>query len=114
MNVLVCGSRKRGSCTHVHNTLNYLAQWFPLDTAIVQGGAKCVDYFAKTWAIKNGYCNIQVDANWNYFNSTAGPIRNGWMLKHLKIDLVVAFDGDNGTKDMIRKAKAEGVAIYEG
>lgn len=111
--ILVCGSHKRGDKEHVFRVLDSIVQYLDTDFAIVHGGANFIDNFADQWAKQNGYCSICVNANWNFFENKAGPVRNGWMLKFINIDLVVAFDGDNGTKDMIKKAKASGVTVYE-
>jgi hypothetical protein len=113
MNILVCGSHTRGSKQHVFDSLDNLSQWFPVSTCIVHGGAKFIDTFAGQWAEHNGYCSIRVNANWNFYGNNAGPIRNGWMLEFIKIDLVIAFDGDSGTKSMIKLAKSQGVTVHE-
>lgn len=110
--ILVCGSRKRGTEQYVARTLDRLSQWFADDFAIVQGGAKFVDFWAKNWAYNNGHACITVNANWDFYDNQAGPIRNGWMLKFIKVDLVIAFDGDNGTKDMIRRAKKANIPVH--
>lgn len=42
-----------------------------------------------------------------------GPLRNQRMLEEGKPDLVVAFPGGGGTKDMVRRAAKAGVPIHE-
>ena len=43
----------------------------------------------------------------------AGPLRNQRMLDEGKPDLVVAFPGGGGTKDMVRRAVKAGVSVHE-
>ena len=43
----------------------------------------------------------------------AGPLRNQRMLDEGKPDLVVAFPGGGGTKDMVRRSVKAGVPIHE-
>jgi hypothetical protein len=43
----------------------------------------------------------------------SGPLRNQRMLDEGKPDLVVAFPGGGGTKDMVRRAVQAGVIIHE-
>lgn len=47
------------------------------------------------------------------YNAAAGPIRNAKMLTEGKPDLIVAFPGGSGTKDMVDRAKAAGVEVME-
>jgi hypothetical protein len=44
---------------------------------------------------------------------TAGPLRNQRMLDEGKPDLVVAFPGGGGTKDIVRRAVKAGLALHE-
>jgi hypothetical protein len=46
-------------------------------------------------------------------NSQAGPLRNQRMLDEGKPDLVVAFPGGGGTKDLVRRAVKAGVSVHE-
>jgi len=50
---------------------------------------------------------------WDELGKKAGPLRNQRMLDEGKPDLVVAFPGGGGTKDMVRRAVSAGVAIHE-
>ena len=48
---------------------------------------------------------------WDELGKKAGPLRNQRMLDDGKPDMVVAFPGGGGTKDMVRRAAKAGVAI---
>lgn len=71
------------------------------------------DHLAGKIADRHGIPHFRCDANWNYYKKAAGPIRNSWMLKFMKISEVLAFHNDikssKGTADTIRKAKKLGI-----
>lgn len=71
-----------------------------------------VDAIAWQWAMKKGVPCAVIFPAWDTFFLTAGPIRNGWMLLYGP-ELVVAFPGGKGTKDMKRQAEAAGVVVLE-
>lgn len=48
-------------------------------------------------------------ADWDRYGKAAGGIRNSQMLIEGKPDLVVAFPGGNGTRDMVLKARKAGI-----
>jgi hypothetical protein len=50
---------------------------------------------------------------WDELGKKAGPLRNQRMLDEGKPDLVVAFPGGGGTKDMVRRAVKAGVSVHE-
>ena len=82
-------------------------------TAIVHGDAKGADKLAGQWAAERGIPEIVVPANWTYHKRSAGPIRNCWMLKFVKVDVVLAFPGGRGTANMMTQAKKAGIPVKE-
>lgn len=113
--ILVCGGRDitNQQRQHVNNTLDKCVEWFDDDFVIVQGDATGTDWAAKNWAIKSGAINVSMNACWDCYGNNAGNIRNGWMLRIMKPDLVIAFEGGSGTADMKKQAKEAGVPVYE-
>lgn len=108
MILLVCGGRKFFNQSFIDQKLN---EFNP--ECIIQGGAPGADAAARFWAKRQGKPCITIDANWDYYGKPAGPIRNGWMLKYIKIDKVLAFPGGDGTDNMIKQAKAAGIPVEE-
>lgn len=108
MRVLVCGGREYGDLPQVHKVLDRIKP-----SVIIHGGARGADQCASLYALAKGIPFIMVPAQWTVnFGNSAGPIRNGWMIKHCSpIDLVVAFPGGKGTKNMISQAKRAGIEI---
>lgn len=83
------------------------------DVKIVNGGADGADSLATDWAVINWCPFIEYPANWNKYGKSAGPRRNKQMLDNERIDLVIAFPGGNGTKDMVTQAKDRNLEVIE-
>lgn len=106
--VLVCGGRDFLNYPLVEETLEALAP-----DIIIHGNARGADSLADWYAESH---NIPVDvypADWGRYGRGAGPIRNKQMLEEGKPDLVVAFPGGAGTRNMIQQAKASNVEVIE-
>lgn len=80
---------------------------------IIQGEAKGADAYAKEWALVMGVHVLCFPAQWARDGRGAGPKRNQEMLERGKPDLVVAFPGRAGTRDMVKKAEAAGVPVLK-
>jgi hypothetical protein len=112
MRLLVCGGRNYDDPAFVLRTLDKLHAEQPI-TAIMHGGASGADEFAVDWAMtKSAIVRCVCYANWAEHGKAAGPMRNAKMLDW-KPDLVVAFPGNRGTADMVRRAKAAGIPVRE-
>ncbi len=108
MRVAVTGDRHYTDKDHVFEVLDRLSPSF-----LVSGGATGVDEFAYEWAKANlpETCRPVVKAEWKKFGLAAGPIRNQKMLDTYCLDFVIAFPGNRGTADMVRRAKQKRVAV---
>lgn len=102
--------------------------WLPSDITIISGKASGADQVALDWATVNWLNTIEFVADWNDFsppcktkytatgkpyNALAGFKRNQEMIDKGKPDLVVAFPGNTGTKDMIHRAKKANIEVME-
>ena len=85
-------------------------------TVVIHGNARGADRIADDWACRRG---VPTEAyglpqgEWDGLGKKTGPLRNQRMLDEGKPDLVVAFPGGGGTKDMVRRAVKAGVAVHE-
>ena len=107
MKAIVCGGRDTTERAFIEKTLDSLGVSF-----VIQGGAPGVDWIARKWAEEKSIPCATVKAPWERLAASAGPIRNGWMLR-LNPDVVVAFPGGRGTANMVSQAKAAGVRVLE-
>lgn len=106
--ILVCGGRNYKDEEYVFRVLNAISN----PTLIVHGGCSGADLLADKWAKANNVPVKAYPADWSV-GKAAGPIRNQQMLDEEKPDMVVAFPGGNGTRDMINKARKANVAVAE-
>ena len=125
MRVLVCGGRDFTDYTFFRDKMEEIAlARFPRMDAdeygnflykvtIISGGAKGADSLAADWAAVNWAGYEEYRADWNKHGKAAGPIRNQKMLDEGKPDLVIAFQGGNGTNDMINRAKKADIEVIE-
>lgn len=111
MRVLVCGGRDYHDFHTVGRELLDLHEKTSI-TELLHGGAPGADTQADRWARAHNIPVRVFPADWNLHGKVAGPIRNQAMLE-VKPELVVAFPGGRGTADMVRRARAAGIAVLE-
>ena len=105
MKVLVCGGRDFSDWDLLEKTLTRLDLSVKKIDSIIHGGATGADALAARWGQLNGKWIHICRAQWGKWGKAAGPIRNQEMLG-LNPDLVIAFPGGSGTRDMVRQAEA--------
>lgn len=126
MKVLVTGGRDWNKRKVTYAALDQLNAIYKFDT-LIDGMAKGADELAFDWAISRGIKTERYKADWDNidrpgavikytkwgkpYDAAAGSIRNQQMLDEGKPDLLVAFPGNNGTADMIRRARDAGIEI---
>lgn len=113
MIVLVTGGRNFGAphekammfdvISHIHITYGI--------ECIVHGDARGADTVADEIAKLMHIDRVIFPANWDKHGKAAGPIRNRSMLDRIKVDLVLAMPGGNGTADMVKQATKRNVDV---
>lgn len=126
--LLVCGGRSYSNAVMVYRTLDTLHATRRF-TDLIQGGASGADALGRDWAIthpeiirweckaawrdlSHADAVIKVRRDGVRYDAKAGHRRNVRMLEW-KPDIVVAFPGGDGTKDMVTLARAAGVEVME-
>jgi hypothetical protein len=79
---------------------------------IVHGNAAGADTHAKHWALRNKRQEWAFPAEWSKYGNSAGPRRNKQMLGS-GAELVVAFPGGKGTRNMVKQARHAGLEVIE-
>jgi hypothetical protein len=115
MRVLVCGGREFDDVGLMISILDRLhtEKFF---TVLIHGNARGADSMADSWAWRRGVPREPykvTQGEWDELGKKAGPLRNQRMLDECKPDLVVAFPGGGGTKDMVKRAVKAGVPAHE-
>jgi hypothetical protein len=111
--ILVCGGRDFQDYELLQKSMATARVHFAKKFCIINGFARGADMQAHTWAFFHGVPSLCVPANWNYYDKTAGHIRNQWMIDFCMPDLVIAFPGGKGTADMIRIARDANIDVWE-
>lgn len=112
--ILVCGGRKYADLHALFKVLDQLLHQGAEGAAcVITGGAPGADSLAERWAKHRGIPLMVMPALWEKLGPSAGPIRNGWMIEFGKPDVVIAFPGGAGTKNMVARAKLAGIEVRE-
>ena len=110
MRVLVCGGRDFDDRPMLVRVLDMLHEQHNF-SVVIHGAARGADRLADYWAVTNRLPVFKFHANWKMQGLAAGPIRNAKMLEKGRPDLVVAFPGNGGTKNMVRQALTAKVEV---
>lgn len=117
MRLLVCGGRDFNDQRAVFAILDRVrrrlaARGEPL-AVLIHGDAPGADRLANRWAEINAIRREPYPADWKGQGNAAGVLRNQRMLDQGLPDRVIAFPGGDGTADMVRRALAAGVPVWE-
>ena len=108
--VLVCGGRDYRNRLMVYSVLAKYHAEAGIDR-LIEGGERGADSLARDWAESAGIPVDTYPADWEAHGSFAG--RNRVMLEEGKPDLVIAFPGGKGTRNMMKQARKAGVEVVE-
>lgn len=112
MRFIVCGGRGYLDCATAFARLDELDAQCGV-SCVIEGGARGADSLGRLWAIKRGRAVQTFKADWAGEGKAAGAARNARMIAEGKPDGVLAFPGSYGTADMVRKAKAAGLLVWQ-
>lgn len=117
MKLLVCGGRDYRDWATIKRVLDAVHAKRPV-SLVITGAADGADIRAMVWAALRGVksTDFQYEVppeEWRRVGKAAGPLRNQRMLDEQRPDGVVAFPGNDGTADMVRRARKAGVKVYE-
>jgi len=115
VNVVVGGSRFLADRAFVFATLDSIHADTPIKR-LAHGDCDGADKLAKEWAVARGVEQIPYEitqAEWKEIGRSAGPKRNGRMLKIEQPQLVIAFPGGSGTRDLVRQARRMNFRVLE-
>lgn len=83
------------------------------DVTWVMGGAKGADALAQLWCERVGAAHHVYSADWEKYGNAAGFVRNQQMVDEGKPQLLIAFPGGNGTRDMMNRCLTAGIPIKQ-
>lgn len=110
MKLIICGGRDyhltefdRGVLTGLDLAL--------LITEVVSGGCAGADLDGEAWAKEFDIPVKQFLPDWVGKKKSAGPLRNREMAEYA--DACIAFPGGGGTADMVKRAEAKGLKVFD-
>ena len=112
MRLIVCGGRSYADRARVNAILDRVERERGID-AIIQGGADGADRWAAEWGWDHRKLVASYAADWDRHGRAAGPIRNQEMVDDAEADAVIAFPGGSGTADLVRRAQAAGLPVWD-
>lgn len=129
MRVLICGGRDFNDPTL------FLEAWRAFEvangpiTTVIEGGALGADRMAKRYGedfgatvrtfeadwydLSHPKARIKTDKRGRKYDALAGFRRNQQMIDEGEPDWVIAFPGQNGTADMVKRARKAGIPVFE-
>lgn len=110
MRAIVCGGRDYDDEGNLFRALDSIGPTF-----VIEGGARGADTLAWRWAKRRlpSENRLTIEARWDKHGRAAGPMRNRQMIEEGKPDVVIAFPGGKGTKNMISQARKAGIKVIE-
>jgi hypothetical protein len=113
MKILVCGGRKYSDQDQFIEVMDKIVNKFGADNIeFISGGATGADTMIIEYAQFHQIDYTVKYAKWKKSGKSAGSIRNKVMLD-LNPNLVVAFPGGSGTKNMVEISRKKGVLVHE-
>lgn len=113
LRLLVCGGRDYYDKAVVFTALDRVRERYGIKL-VIEGHAPGADQLAGVWTLDRELPLTIYPAQWKALGPRrAGPIRNQQMLDEGQPDAVVAFPGNAGTRDMVRRAREAGLKVWE-
>lgn len=110
--IVVTGGRDYDNPQHLELILGRMHAASPI-TELAQGECPTgADAMAKAWARSQGITVKEYAADWLVYGRSAGPVRNQFMLDDFRPDSVVAFPGNRGTADCVRRARKANLTVW--
>lgn len=109
MKIIVTGGRGYADKDYLYKVLDSFHNRYGL-SHVIHGASGLADTNAGQWAREHGVQPVACPANWDHFRRSAGPIRNKAMAE-LGPDLVIAFPGNNGTRNMVQTATEHEIEV---
>jgi hypothetical protein len=110
---LICGGRKFSDKVLLAEALMSLKRKYGMFLMIHGDCETGADKMADDWAKFSGIDRIRVPANWTGRDKAGGPFRNQLMLDLFTPDGVIAFPGGDGTADMVNRAHAARIKVWQ-
>jgi hypothetical protein len=120
--ILVCGGRYYADGVVVFLVMSFLRKTWGDFSLLIHGGAGKelgdtgipvwgADKLAGFWAVMSGI-PVEVYPYRSEYGRAGGPVRNRQMLEEGKPDVIFAFPGEAGTRDMVKIGLEADIPVY--
>jgi hypothetical protein len=110
--VLVCGGRDYADRDAAFAALDRADRKRRI-TVVIHGSYRSADTLADEWGKRRMREVLPFPADWDRLGPRAGPVRNQRMLDEGRPHAVIALPGGGGTADMVRRASAAALPVWE-
>ena len=114
LRVLVTGGRFWNLLPETFRFLDHIHEEVGI-SLLIHGSADGADTLCAKWAEERGVPVLSFPVtrdDWNSKGRAAGSLRNQQMLDEGHPDVLVAFPGESGTRDMVQRATSRGLEIW--
>ncbi|MBK5540799.1 DUF2493 domain-containing protein [Pseudomonas sp. TH05] len=108
MRILICAGRHYAD-THLCRRVLEAFQRMHEVRVLIHGGSQFLGAEIEDWAREIGADIVRYPPNWQLHGKHAERLRNAFMLKDSRPDLVIALPGGEDTEELLARAKAQGI-----
>nr|WP_314878273.1 SLOG family protein [uncultured Pseudomonas sp.] len=108
MRILICAGRHCTDTQLCRRVLQALQRIHEV-RVLIHGGSQSLGGEIESWARETGADIVRYPPNWQLHGKHAERLRNAFMLKDSRPDLVVGLPGGEDTEELLARAKAQGI-----
>jgi len=108
MRVLICAGRHYADTRHCRQVLEAFQRLHEV-RVLIHGGNQFLGSEIEVWARELGADIVRYPPNWQLHGKLAESLRNNFMLKDSRPDIVIALPGGEDTEELVNRSKAAGI-----
>ncbi|BCJ04235.1 hypothetical protein PRtIB026_A07220 [Pseudomonas sp. RtIB026] len=113
MRVLICAGRNYADSQRCRQALDALQRQQPI-RVLIHGGSQHLGGEIEGWAREQGADIVRYPPNWQLHGKLAERLRNVFMLRDSRPDLVLALPGGDDTEELLARARGSGIPVLCG
>ncbi|MGW8466198.1 SLOG family protein [Pseudomonas sp. CLCA07] len=108
MRLLICAGRHYADSGQCRRVLDALQRAHPV-RVLIHGGNRHLGGEIEEWARERGIDLVRYPPNWQRHGKSAERLRNHFMLRDSRPDVVIALPGGEDTEALLAQARAAGL-----
>lgn len=110
MRVLICAGRNYADNQRCRQAQDALQRQQPIQV-LIHGGSQHLGGEIEGWAREQGADIVRYPPNWQLHGKLAERLRNLFMLRDSRPDLVLALPGGDDTEELLARARGSGIPV---